>query len=69
MLECTNFRFIEDFVYADIYEDNNYIGVFGAEIYHVEHTTDLDNEMFNIFRDYYFRNVQNNKQSHLKLVK
>lgn len=70
LLELHNVRVFDDFIYADIYENNNYVGIFGAEACHIECTTDLDNHLFSMLQSIYLARFKNNKQhSHLKLIK
>jgi hypothetical protein len=70
MLEMVNFRVIDDYAYVDVYENNNYVGVFGPEINHVEYTSDINNCMFNQFRKILLEKIiHQEKFHHLKLIK
>lgn len=69
LIELHNARIFDEFIYADVYENNNYIGIFGTEICHIEFTTDLDNELFNILRNIYLAKFRCKEYNHLKLIK
>jgi len=49
-LQFSNFRVNDDYVLADVFEDNNYMGVFGGEICHVTYTADLEYPLYKDFR-------------------
>lgn len=63
-IEIVNIRTVDDWIYADLRESGNYVMTIGTEILHVQHTSDLNHEMFKEFRikalDYLDRNLNLN---------
>lgn len=57
--QFSNVEVTDQFISANVYKNNNYLMKIGAETLHIQHTQDIDDELYKEFRAFALNYLDN----------